>query len=248
MMKIKLIAFFCLIFPPSKIKNYILKQFGWEIANNVYIGFSYISTNKVSLYNNTRIGHLNFINLPCLQMRANAYIQNLNRITGPIYVFLDTSAALGNLNTIKRAKHPISWGRSIFKVGIGSKVTSKHIIDCTRPIYMGDYSIIAGQGRQLWTHGYIHNTTGDDRFRIDGSIKIGNNVYIGSATVINPGICISDAITVGSHSTVAKSLKEPGLYVNQSLRYIPQNYYESYRKYPKVNSDELIEKIVHKKC
>jgi len=167
---------------------------------------------------------------------------------GPIYILLDNSAAIGNMNTIKRANHPISWRKSILKIGCGSKITSKHTIDCTRSIYMGENSILAGQNSQLWTHGYIHNSIGKDRFRIDGSIKIGNNVYIGSATVINPGICIADAITVGSHATVSKSLQKAGLYVNQSLRYIPQNYDEAYEKYSKVNANGLIEKIVHKKC
>ena len=73
-------------------------------------------------------------------------------------------------------------------------------------------------------------------------------IYIGSATMINPGICISDAITIGSHATIAKSLYEPGLYVNQSLRHIPLDYDEAYKKYAKVRSKKLIEKIVHKKC
>ncbi|WP_309498780.1 hypothetical protein [Sulfurovum sp.] len=247
-MKIKSIAFFCFIFPPSKIKNYILKLFGWKIANDVYIGFSYILTSKVDLYDNTRIGHFNFINSPYLKMKSKAYIQNLNRITGPIYIVLNDSAAIGNMNTIKRANPPISWGKSVLKIGFGSKITSKHTIDCTRPIYIGEHSILAGESSQLWTHGYIHNSTGKDRFRIDGSIKIGNNVYIGSATVINPGICISDAITIGSHATIAKSLQKPGLYANQSLRHIPLDYDEAYKKYTKVRSKKIIEKIVHKKC
>ena len=247
-MKIKLIAFFCLIFPPSKIKNYILQLFGWKIANNSYVGFSYISTRKVNLYENTRIGHFNFINAPYLKMKPKAYIQNLNRITGPIYILLNASAAIGNMNTTKRAKHPISWGKSVLKIGHGSKITSKHTLDCTRPIYIGNNSILAGQGSQVWTHGYIHNSTGKDRFRIDGSVKVGDNVYIGSATVINPGICISNAITIGSHATISKSLEEAGLYVNQSLRHIPLDYDEAYKKYTPVRSKKLIEKIVHKKC
>ena len=247
-MKIKLIAFFSLIFPPCKFKNFILKLCGWKIENNVYIGLSYIAMDKVNLSNNVRIGHLNYINSSYLKMEPNSYIQNLNRINGPIYIILSTSAAIGNMNTIKRAKHPISWGKSIFRIGMNSKITSKHTIDCTRPIYIGNNSILAGLNSQLWTHGYIHNSEGQEKFRIDGSIKIGNNVYIGSATIINPGIYITDAVTVGSHATVTKPLCKSGLYVNQALRYIPQDYHETYTKYAKVKANDLIEKIVHKKC
>ena len=67
---------------------------------------------------------------------------------------------------------------------------------------------------------------------------------IGSTTVINPGVRISNAITVGSHSTVAKSLAEPGVYVNQPLRYLPLDYEESLNKYRKVNMSNPVEKIV----
>ena len=247
-MKTKLIAVFCLIFPPSRIKNSILRVFGWNVDKSANIGFSYLCIKKTSIEKNASIGHLNFIDIPILQMDSNAYIQNLNRISGPLYLSLGLSAAIGNMNTIKRASHPISWGKSIVKIGTGSKITSRHIIDCTRPVRIGEYSILAGMGSQVWTHGYIHAPVGPDRYRIDGSVNIGNNVYIGSSSVINPGVCISDKVTVGSHATVSKSLTKPGLYVNQTLRHIPFDYEKSREKYDKVKLKNPIEKIFQKKC
>lgn len=246
-MKNKIVAIFCLIFPPCKVKNYLLNLFGWSIGKHSYIGFSYLEISKTTLDSNVYIGHLNFIKIPYLKMSHKSYIQNINRITGPIYIILKESSAIGNMNTIKRSKYPISWGKSVLKVGFNSKITSKHTLDCTRPIYIGENSILAGEGSQLWTHGYIHNSVGKDRFRIDGSIKIGDNVYIGSGTVINAGIHISNAITIGSHSTIAKSLIKPGLYVNQSLRYIPLSYETALNKYPNVKANNIAETIVHKK-
>lgn len=248
-MRNNFVAFFCLLFPPSKVKNYILRILGWDIHINSYIGFSYLNIKqKIIIREFVHIGHLNYINSPYLRMDNNSYIRNFNKISGPIYLIFSKESALGNNNRIYRADFPVSWGKSILKLGIASKITTKHSIDCTRPIYIGNHSILAGQGSQFWTHGYMHNTIGKDRFRIDGSIKIGNNVYIGSATVINPGVCINNAITIGSHATVSKSLIEPGLYVNQSLRHIPLDYEKEYNKHSKVHVKGLIEKVVHKQC
>jgi len=241
-------AIFCLFFPPSKLKNRILSLFGWKINKYAKIGFSFIYSQKLKMGQSASIGHFNFIKAICINMDSGSHIQHLNRIAGPLYLVLQKDAAIGNLNTIKRAYKPVSWGKSILKLDKGSKITSKHLIDCTRPIFIGKYSIVAGQGSQLWTHGYIHAPKGPDRFRIDGSIKIADNVYIGSATVINPGVFISNSITVGSHSTVSKPLLRPGLYVSHHLRYIPLDYEVSKKKYDEVKIKNNIEHVVHKKC
>ena len=247
-MKRLLVGIITLIMPPCRIKNTFLRFLGWKIEQNVNIGFSFLHIKYAYLKKNVSIGHLNFINIPILCMNQGAYIQNLNRIIGPFYLQIDEFAAIGNMNTLKRASHPISWGKSIVKIGKGSKITSRHIIDCTRPVRIGEYSILAGMGSQIWTHGYIHAPEGPDRYRIDGSVNIGNNVYIGSSSVINPGVCIADKITIGSHATVAKPLTKPGLYVNQTLRYIPFDYEKSKEKYDKIQLKNPVEQIFQKKC
>ena len=63
--------------------------------------------------------------------------------------------------------------------------------------------------------------------RIDGSIHIGNNVYIGSGCMVSMGVRIADAVTVGSLSSVSKSLEQSGLYVSQPLRHIETDFHAS---------------------
>lgn len=243
----KLIACFCLIFPPSRIKNIILRLFGWSIGRGANIGCSFICVKKAFIGEEVSVGHLNFIKITALYMCSNTQIQNLNRISGPLYLSLGERAAIGNMNTVKRAAKPITWGKSIFKIGAGSKITSRHLIDCTRSVKLGEYSILAGMSSQVWTHGYIHAPIGSDRYRIDGSVNIGNNVYVGSSVVVNPGVCVCDKVTVGSHSTVSRSLKEPGLYVNQALRHIPFDYAIYKEKYPEVRCGNAVEQVYLKK-
>lgn len=236
-----------LLLPPTTIKNLLLRQLGWKVGKGCKIGFSWISCNNVLLHDFTEVGHGNYINCHTLVLRDHSYIRHFNHLKGDIWVFLLNHAAIGNLNKIIRAKRGVTWGRSVLRLGIYSKITSKHVVDCTRSVRLGDYSTVAGLASQIWTHGYLHAPSGLDRFRIDGSVNIGNNVYIGSACVINAAVKINNGITVGACSCISKSLLEPGLYVSQPLRKIESDYQASMQRYPRVAVDGLVEKVFNKK-
>lgn len=162
----------------------------------------------------------NVIRCRRLIMRRLSYLDRFNRITGPLTLSLAETAAIGRANVVYRAPHPTSIGPAMLRLGTLAKITSSHLVDCTCTISIGAYSTIAGARSQLWTHGYRHSSHGPGRYRIDGRIDIGSNVYVGSASVLNAGLRIADGVTVGSHSSVSKSLTRPGTYVSQSLRYL----------------------------
>ncbi|WP_131185416.1 acyltransferase [Stutzerimonas kirkiae] len=245
-LKVFVTGFFCFILPPCEFKNWLLSVFGWQMGSNCRVGFSWISTKRVRLANGARVGHANLIVADALFLANNAYIGHLNRVTGPLWLVLDEQAGVGNQNKIVRAQNGVSWGHAICRLGKWSKITVEHIVDCTRSVTIGDYSILAGRGSQLWTHGYLHAPQGLGRFRIDGSIRIGSNVYIGSACVFNAGVHVADAITIGASSCVARSLDVPGLYVSQPLRHIELNYEEAARRHPEVQVEGLVERVVNK--
>ncbi|KFN47907.1 hypothetical protein N790_07090 [Arenimonas malthae CC-JY-1] len=164
-----------------------------------------------------------------------------------MYARLGKFACIGSQNAILRAPRGVTWGRAIFRLGTWSKITVGHVIDCTRSVRLGDYSILAGRGSQVWTHGYLHAAEGIDRFRIDGSVTIGNNVYIGSGCVVNAAVKIGDAITVGSGATVSTSLRIAGLYVSQPLRMVELDYTTARQRHPQINVPGLVETVVHKR-
>lgn len=241
-----LVGCFCLFVPPCKLKNWLLKIIGWQIGRNCRVGFSWVNAKRIRLADGARIGHANLVVTDALFLGEKAYIGHLNRVSGPLWLILDGCAGVGNQNTIVRAKHGVTWGRAIFRLGTWSKLTVGHMVDCTRSVIVGNYSTFAGRGSQIWTHGYLHSPEGLDRFRIDGSIRIGNNVYIGSACVFNAGVRIADAITIGASSCVARSLDVPGLYVSQPLRHIELDYEEAARRHPEVQVEGLVERVVNK--
>lgn len=207
-----------LLMPPV-IKPFLLNILGHRVARSAYIGPSIIAVERLFMQDKTSIHLGNVIRCRRLVMRSQSYLDKFNRIAGPISLSLAEVAAFGRGNVVYRASHPTSIGPAMLRLGVLSKITSSHLVDCTSTIVIGDYSTIAGARSQLWTHGYKHASQGPGRYRIDGRIDIGNNVYIGSASVLNAGIRIVNGVTVGSHSSVSKSLTSPGIYVAQSLRH-----------------------------
>ena len=220
----KLLTFLlCLVFP-TRLTFWLLNLVGHNVDSKSKIGFSVIWINGVlKLKRSSRIGNFNVITASSIFIDESGYIGNFNNLKGPFEIQLDKLAALGNSNRCYRPPQGVSYGHAVLKLGELSKITSRHRIDCTRSILIGDFSTIAGHDSQLWTHAYYHDRTGPGRFRLDGPIVIGNNVNIGSGTIINCGIKISDGVVVGSNSTISKSLQKPGTYVSQSLRFIEMN-------------------------
>lgn len=207
---------------PSKVAIVILRLLGHRVGVGVNLGFSLLLTNKLLIDDNVKIGHFNYININRLVMFNEANIGRLNIINGPLSVLLSVKAAIGNGNKITRgAMGVVVQGPSLLRLGKLSKITSNHRIDCTCSISIGSFTTIAGVYSQFWTHGYIHLPSGPDRYRIDGSIQIGNNVSVGSGSIITAGVKISDDVMIGAGTTVAKSIVEAGLYVSSNLRRMP---------------------------
>lgn len=214
------IAAFLAFLLPSKLAVPVLNALGHRIGRGARIGFSLVITSRLCMESQTRIGHGNLVLCCRLVMRNGSRMGRGNLIVGPMSIRLGERSIIGNRNKISRAPAGVSYGPACLRLGKVSSLTADHRIDCMCSILLGNYSTVAGCGSQMWTHGYYHYPQGPDRFRIDGKIVIGNNVYIGSMCVVSMGVNIADAITVGSHTSISKSLDKPGMYVSQALRYI----------------------------
>lgn len=207
---------------PTRLLRPVGQLFGHSISEGAKIGFSVVCVDRMELGAHARIGHGNIVTTQTLTLSERAMIGHLNRLHGPVHVRLDNEALIGNRNKIYRASQHTFKRMSHVRIGGYSKITSDHLVECLRDVEIGDNTTLGGIGSQLWTHSYYHHPTGRGRFRIDGGITIGNNVYVGSMCVINPGVRICDAVSVGSHSVVARTISEPGLYVSQPLRKLSQ--------------------------
>lgn len=208
---------------PSPIAIWLLNLIGHQIDRTAYIGFSWLQCQHIEMKANSRIGHFNLIRIPDILLDEQASIRTFNRMKGPFELLMQKQAAIGSSNSIYRAESPIALGTATLRMGQLAIITSKHCFDCTRSIYIGDFTTISGFASQFWTHGFYHAAQGPDRIRIDGAIRIGNNVSIGARCVVNPGVEVGNSINVGSNSCISKSIYEAGMYVAQPLRFIPNS-------------------------
>lgn len=235
---------FCL---PASISFWLLNLLGHKIHSKSKIGFSILwIKDKLVLEEFAKIGHFNLIRIDNLIIAQRGYIGKFNIIGGPLKIILEETAAIGNGNHIDRGPLGVTYGTATLQLGILTKITANHRLDCTRSITFGNYTTLAGHDSQLWTHAYSHDRNGPGRFRIDGEIIIGNNVYIGSRCIINGGVVIADGVTVGSNASVSKSLVEAGTYVSQALRFITPND-EPRKKFVQVQGFDICEAVYEKK-
>lgn len=211
-----------LLLLPTRIVAPILRFAGYRISSRARVGFSLVIADRLSLADGACIGQLNLIRIRRLILRDGANINRSNIVNGPLSLVLDHTASIGNRNKILRAPSPtvVAWGARL-ELNEGARITSDHLIDCTRSVRIGSHSILAGSGSQVWTHAYVHASSGPGRYRIDGAVVIGHNVYLGSRCIVNLGVHIAPASTVGAGAVVSKPISSPGLYVGAGLRALP---------------------------
>jgi acetyltransferase-like isoleucine patch superfamily enzyme len=208
---------------PTPLVAPLLRLAGYRIGSGARVGFSVLLVERLALGAGVRIGHLNLVRARRLLCAEGATIGRSNIVNGPLSLLLREDAALGNRNRITRSASPgvVDWAAAL-RLGRGSKVTSDHQIDCTRNVSLGEFSILAGSGSQVWTHGYVHATHGPGRYRIDGAVAISHNVYVGSRCIVNLGVAIAPGCIVGAGTVVSKSIEEEALVVGAAVRRLPR--------------------------
>ncbi|MFG6519367.1 acyltransferase [Sulfitobacter sp. 1A13496] len=196
---------------------------------------------------NTRVGHFNLIQVKRLLLKSEARLGHMNFCRGPVSLRLGRGADLGNRNTVSRAPRGVTFGSAQLWLGQGAKITAGHTLDCTQSIQLGNYATLAGKNSQIWTHGYVHEDEAPKRYRVDGRVIIGNNVYLGSSVIVTGGVLICNGVSVGVGSCVTKHLTEPGFYVSGELRMLPKPVDpESRSDMERVTAPELIETVYRK--
>jgi maltose O-acetyltransferase len=95
-----------------------------------------------------------------------------------------------------------------YNIEIGQNFYSNYnliILDCAK-VTIGD-NVLIGPNVSIYTAGHpLHYELRVQEYEYAIPITIGNNVWIGGNTVINPGITIGDNSVIGSGSVVTKDI------------------------------------------
>jgi len=188
---------------PTKLCHFCFKG----IAKDVKIGFSLLIVKEINLSRGTRISSFNLIRCEVLYCKKNTNISRSNTIYISGSIKLGNSSSIGNRNKfISPVNSSIYINKGTLKLEAKSIITSDHFFDLTDSIFIGENTVIAGKNSQFWTHSYTHSN--HDRFRVDGTIVIGSNSYIGSSSIFLCSSGIAKHSHVGAGTIISKVYKD----------------------------------------
>lgn len=164
------------------IPSYSIKNFFYRVLLGYSIG------------KNVRIGK-SIINCKKVHIGNNVFIADNN-------IFSCSEVIIGNDTSIHSGNKFV--GVSIFSIGNNSRIINNHYFDLWNNIKIGNNTWIAGKNSQFWTHGSIHTKNGTK----DLSIKINDDVYIGSSSLFAPGVVIESINLIGLGSVVSGVFNE----------------------------------------
>ena len=118
---------------------------------------------------------------------------------------LENDCTIRNFNWISTSPLLVkSGGKGSLKLGEKSSITSRHYLDCSGGITIGEYTTIAGVRSTMITHQI-------DRVKskqTSQGINIGKYCLISSNVLVCPGVSICDYSVVGMGTTLAGNYKD----------------------------------------
>ena len=192
---------------PSTLKVKLFKWvLGWDIHPSAKIGLCLLDVKHVEMGENSAIRNLTIIKgLDLLKMEACSTISKLNFITSfPTSIKGKHFASFPNRETTLHLKK-------------NSAITSRHIIDCTDKIVIGEFSTVAGFRSQFLTHSIDLKQS----IQSCSPIEIGDHCFIGTQCVLLPGSKLPN-----------RSILTPGAVLNN-------NYLDEYCMYGGVPAKKI---------
>ncbi|MED5017405.1 sugar O-acetyltransferase [Paenibacillus chibensis] len=122
-----------------------------------------------------------------------------------------------------------------YNIEIGENFYSNYnciIVDCSR-VSIGS-NVLFGPNVSLFAAGHpLHHELRNQEIEYAFPITIGNNVWIGGNTVVNPGVTIGDNTVIGSGSVVTKDIPANVVAVGNPCRVLREIREEDKDKYYK---------------
>ena len=158
------------------------------------------------------IGWLSFIFCKEISIGTGVHIKRNVKIRNLDVLKIGDGCEIGSGCEIHGVPDNIQFQKRVFEVGNNTGIGSSHYFDVAAPIQIGSHVIIAGFQSQFFTHSFDLNSD-----RMDGGIRIGNHVYIGTRCLVTPGVAICSQVVITGMTTVNKSISETGVYSSSTL-------------------------------
>lgn len=166
-----------------KIKSFFLKAVCFIPFNNLRLIMYGLSGIKIG--NNVRISRLAKVHFGTIlddsvEIESNTFVQFVS---------------IGSCSKVEKGSMLIGIKGKQFKIGSQCYIGYNNILDGSGGLVIGDYVHIASPGVGIWTHSSVYkvlsgNKLEDNSNRIEGSVTIENNVWIGGGSIIYPNTTI----------------------------------------------------------
>lgn len=169
------------VFPASRIKNFVLRRFGFDIAHTAIL-----SSNL-------------FLGVSNLSLGQGALIRRFN-VFRNVKIVIHNNAIIGSWNWISSApaltSHRNFMGELVMRND--SAINSRNYFDCSGGIYIGPLSDLAGVRSTFITH-YIDTKVSGQTCE---PIIIGKAVMLSSNLKLTPGVKIGNNSLIGMGSVL----------------------------------------------
>jgi acetyltransferase-like isoleucine patch superfamily enzyme len=143
----------------------------------------------------SRIGEFNIIrSVDRVELFENARLGSFNYVTGYSTRLVDH---FGHIRDRKCE----------FVIGASSAVTSRHYIDCTGGVYVGEFSTIAGVRSQILTHSIDLQYCRQDA----QPVIVGNFCFVGTGCVLLMGSELPSYSVLGAMSLLTENLGDESM-------------------------------------
>lgn len=163
---------------------------GWDVHPTAAIGLSlFLGVDHLQVGERAQVGHFNvFRNLRSVSIGGYAEIGQLNWFSAG-RPFLDEGGE----------------GIGVVRIGAHAAVTSRHYVDCSGGVELGDFALIAGVRSVVLTH-FIDVTI--NRQRVAG-VRVGERTVVSSSVTVLPGTDIPPRSQIAAGAVVRGALEEP---------------------------------------
>ncbi|MGV9800984.1 acyltransferase [Mycobacterium sp. NPDC003449] len=194
------------LLPGSGVKNRLLRRFGHDISGSA------------------RIGPVLAFNVGRAVVGAGATIGALNLLRSLRLLEMGDGATLGSLNTVSahpayQALHPDA---GCLIMGAGAILTSRHTVDCSGVVRIGDMAAVAGHRTTILSH----------EIDITANVQVAGQVVIGErSAVLTNCLVLKGAVLPPRSLLVADSMlirvrelnPAPGIYGGSPAQFIRSN-------------------------
>ncbi len=170
-------------------KRWLLRVFcGYSFAEGARIGCSLIGCASLHMGPSSRIGHFNVVKGVRVDLGERATIGDFNWISG-------LAASNEKHFTEETGRDPA------FVMGRHAALTSRHYIDCSNRVDIGEFATVAGARSQILTHAIDFKRNR----QVSAPVRIGRYCFVGTACVLLKGSVLPDCSVLAAGSSLSRA-------------------------------------------